>query len=171
MIILGDSNSFFIKLDGFDNLAEPGYRVSDVLSQLDDIQPGDTLIIGVGVNDAATIRDLNSDGVIKPDIEEFKNDYSALLDLAKDKFEEIVVLGLVSSDEQATILDNAKITYSNKTIGEFNDCIKELCKSAGVKFVDLLPYFFGNEKELLVDHIHPNIEGQDIILRELGSLL
>lgn len=170
-IILGDSNSTFIDLDGFENLAVAGHRVKDSLEIIKKIEGGYTLIIGIGVNDSARIRDLGSDSVIRPDVDDFKNSYSILLNLAKAKFKNVIAIGLVSSDEQPTILGNAEITYSNKTIEEFNDCKKELCKNAAIEFVDLLPYFLGKEDELLDDHIHPNKKGQVIIMRELTRLL
>lgn len=166
-IIIGDSNSLFIEIDGFNNLAVAGHRVSDALDTLQGIEGGYTFIIGVGVNDSASIKDLRSDGAIRPDIDEFKSSYSTLLDLAKAKFKNVIVLGLVCSDEKPTILGSAEIRYSNDTISEFNDCIKNLCESEGVKFVDLLPYFLGREDELLDDHIHPNEIGKEIILSKL----
>lgn len=170
-VIIGDSNTLFIELDGFENLAVAGYRVNDSLEIIKKIEGGDTLIIEIGVNDSATIKGLDSDGVIRPDIDEFKNNYSALLNLAKAKFKNVIAIGLVCSDEKPTILGNAEIRYSNETILEFNDCIKALCKNSGIRFVDLLPHFLGKEDELLDDHIHPNKKGQDIIMRELARLL
>lgn len=165
--IIGDSNSVFIELGGFDNLAQPGFRAKDVLNQIEEIGSGNVLVIGVGVNDSASIKDLGSDGVIRPDIDEFKSNYSAILSLAKANFKDVIVLGLVSSDEKPTILGSAEIRYSNETIREFNKCIKDLCNKEKVKFIDILPYFLGKEDKLLIDHIHPNKKGQEIVFNEL----
>lgn len=85
-VILGDSNSSLIKLSGFGNLAEPGSRVKDVLAKLKFLKNGKTLILGVGVNDSATIVDLKSGNRLDPEIEEFEKDYLELLSLAKSKF-------------------------------------------------------------------------------------
>ena len=97
--VLGDSNSTFIKLNGFKNLAEPGFRVKDVLAKLKGLECGEILILGVGVNDSATIVDLGSGNKLKPDFIEFEKDYLDLLSLAKSRFERVVVLGLISSTE------------------------------------------------------------------------
>lgn len=170
-IVLGDSNSLFIELDGYENLAVPGYRTEDVLRDLIDLEGGETIIIGVGINDSAFIKDLNSGDTISSDIDEFRNGYSSLLKLAKTMFKGVVVIGLISSTEKPVILGNAEIRYSNETITEFNECMKDLCIRMGVKFVDLLPYFMGKEGELLADHIHPNEKGRKIIVAKLVNLI
>jgi lysophospholipase L1-like esterase len=168
-LIIGDSNSAFIKLSGFDNLAEPGSRVKEVLSKLNLLKHGKVLVIGAGVNDAATIVDLNSGNILKPNLSEFKKDYSKLLSLAKTKFERVIVLGLVSSTEEVATLESMEVQYINGNIVKFNREIKRLCEEFEVDFVDLLPHFLGKEDELLDDHIHPNKKGKEIILLELSS--
>lgn len=169
--VLGDSNSVFIKLNGFKNLAEPGSRVRDVFTKLKSLDSGEVLILGVGVNDSATIVDLESGNKLELDLIKFEKDYLDLLSLAKSKFERIVALGLISSIENKVRLGDAEIQYSNKTIVKFNEKIQELCEKLEVEFVDFLPYFLGKEKELLMDHIHPNEKGREIILSELRSLI
>jgi len=161
--IVGDSNSVFIELKDFENLSEPGFRVKDVISKLKILDSGETIIIGVGVNDAATIKDLQTKNEIRPKLEEFKKDCYNLLRLAKNKFGSVIVLGLISSTEEKVMFGNAEIQYLNKTIQDFNEAIKNLCNDSGVGFVDTLPYFLGKEDELLVDHIHPNAKGKEII--------
>lgn len=170
-IILGDSNSTFIELDGFKNLAEPGSRTKDVLSRLKGLDGGDILIIGVGVNDSAVITDTLSGNRIEPNLDEFIAYFQKLLKVSKDKFSRIIVLGLISSTEEKVRLENAEIQYLNKAIEEFNEAIKRLCLENKIEFVDLLPYFLGKEKELLIDHIHPNKKGQDTVLDKLKDEL
>jgi lysophospholipase L1-like esterase len=167
MIIIGDSNSAFIKLSYVKNLAEPGSRVKDVLAKLKLLEYGEALVIGVGVNDAAIIVDLKSGNILKPNLSEFRKDYSKLLSLAKTKFERVIVLGLVSSTEEVATLENMEVQYINENIVKFNGAIKRLCEKFEVEFVDLLPHFLGKEDDLLDDHIHPNEKGKEIILKEL----
>lgn len=168
MIIIGDSNSTFIKLNGFENLSEPGFRVKDVLDKLKTLTSGEILIIGVGVNDSATIKDDKSGNKIEPNLQGFQNDYYELLSLAKSKFNRVIVLGLIHSTEERVRLGNAEIRYSNRIIVKFNEVIRSLCKDLGIEFIDLLPYFLNNEDELLKDHIHPNQKGRQIIVSELS---
>jgi lysophospholipase L1-like esterase len=169
-LVIGDSNSTFIKLSGFENLAEPGSRVKDVLAKLNFLDGGEVLIIGVGVNDAAIILDTKYGNFLKPNFREFRKDYSDLLSLAKRKFKRVIVLGLVSSTEEKVILENSEIQYLNKTILKFNEVIKRLCADLEIQFVDILPCFLGKEKELLEDHIHPNQKGKEIVLDYIFSL-
>lgn len=169
--IVGDSNSTFIKLNGFENSSEPGSRVKDVIAKLKALNSGEILIIGVGVNDSAIIKDVESGNKIEPNLEEFRNDYFKLLSLAKSKFKRVIILGLISSSEEEVRLGNADIQYSNKTIIKFNEVIKHLCKDLQVEFIDLLPYFLNHEDELLEDHIHPNQKGKEIILSCLSDIL
>lgn len=169
--IIGDSNSLFIKLNGFENLAQPGFRVKDTLAQLCELENGKTLIVGAGVNDCAIITDIKSGNKLEPNLNEFKVDYQKLLDMAKAKFSKIFVLGVISSTEEKVKLGDTEIQYSNQTVGEFNEAIKDLCAKLEVEFVDLLPHFLGKEKELLADHIHPNETARDIILSRLNDKL
>jgi lysophospholipase L1-like esterase len=169
--IVGDSNSTFIKLSGFKNLAEPGSRVKDVLAKLKTLDFGEILIIGIGVNDSAIITDLGSGSRIEPNADQFRNDYCELLSLAKSKFKRVIIMGLISSTEEKVKLGNAEIQYSNKTILKFNEVIKSLCKDTDIEFIDLLPHFLNNEEELLEDHIHPNQKGKEIILSHLNDIL
>lgn len=171
MLIIGDSNSSFIKLNGFENLAEVGSRVRDVIAKLKLLGGGEILILGVGVNDCATIVDLKSGNKLEPNIEQFRKDYSELLSLAKSKFKRVIVLGLVSSTEERVRFGDVEVQYSNKTIIKFNNLIRDLCTELEVDFVDLIPYFLAKEKELLADHIHPNKKGLEIILSCLNGKL
>ncbi len=164
MIIVGDSNSVFIEMVGFSNIAQPGYRVKDVLAQLHHLEAANILIVGVGVNDSATITDIESHNKIEPNIDEFKVDYQELLNIAKRKFNQVIVMGLISSTEEEVELEDASIKYKNESIKKFNEVIRDLCLDNEIEFVDLLPYFLGKEKELSVDHIHPNEAGKEIIL-------
>jgi hypothetical protein len=84
--LLGDSNSVFIELDGFDNLSEPGFRVKNVLERLSSLTSGDTIILAIGVNDSATITNTKSGDKVKPDLESFKATYSEILCLAKESY-------------------------------------------------------------------------------------
>ncbi|HRV76136.1 MAG: SGNH/GDSL hydrolase family protein [Candidatus Nomurabacteria bacterium] len=170
-LIIGDSNSFFIKLKGFENLSVPGYRVNEVLDKLKELDTGETLIIGAGVNDTAIIKDINDGNEINPDIDDFKNTYRELLSLAKRKFKKVIVLGLLTSTEEKVKLNGAEIQYQNEVIVKYNKLVKELCGKNNIEFVDLLPYFTGREDELLVDHIHPNEDGKEIILSCLRGRL
>lgn len=170
-VIVGDSNSLFIELDGFVNLAKPGFRVADALNQVKDTQDRETLIVGVGVNDTANILDLNSSNTLGPNIEDFRRDYTKLLELAKQKFSRVIALGLLPSTEQKAQLGTMEVQYFNETIVEFNKAIRELCESLDVEFVDLLPSFLSKEDELLMDHIHPNEEGKEIAQEKIRSKL
>lgn len=170
-IIIGDSNSMFIKLGGLENLAQAGFRAAQVLERVKNVDAGETVIIGVGINDSATITNIVSGGKIDPKIDQFEQTYSEILTLFKAKFKRVVSLGLVSSTEEEVRLDDTEIYYDNSEIIKFNKKIKELCKKFEVEFIDLLPYFLGREEELLSDHIHPNKKGQVIIQKELESRL
>ncbi len=140
-LILGDSNSVFIKLNGFENLAEVGSRVKDALAKLKVLENGEVLILGVGVNDCAAIVNLKSGNKLEPEFEEFEKDYLELLSLAKSKFKRVVVLGLICSTEENVELEDAEIQYSNKTIIKFNKLVEDLCNNLELEFVNLLPFF------------------------------
>lgn len=170
-IITGDSNSLFINLEGFDNLAVPGFRVRDILEQIRQLRSGEILVIGVGVNDAAEIADIKSGNILKPNLKEFNKDFLKLLSLAKTKFKRVIVLGLVTSTEEEVTLEDSEIQYLNKTILKFNEVIKRLCADLEIQFVDILPYFLNKENELLQDHIHPNERGKEIIINTVISSL
>jgi len=165
--IIGDSNSLFIKLDGFENLSQLGFRVKDVLAKLYEIDSGKVVVIGVGVNDCAIIIDTESGNRLDPNLDEFRTDYQVLIELAKTKFTKVVALGLISSTEEVAKLEALEIQYLNKTIEEFNEIIKTICSEKEVRFVDLLRRFLCREEELLVDHIHPNKKGVEVICSEL----
>jgi lysophospholipase L1-like esterase len=162
-IILGDSNSLLLKLEGFENLAKIGSRAMDTLADLKDIKGGEVIMVGVGVNDAATISELGSEGVIRPSVNEFRSTYTNLVKIAKFKFNSVIVVGPISSTEELVKICNAKVKYSNKDIVSFNSVIEEICKDLDVLYINLLGYFLGKEREMLVDHIHPNQEGVKVI--------
>lgn len=165
MLIIGDSNCSFIKLNGFENLAELGSRVKDVLDKLKLLGGGEIMILGIGVNNCATIIDLKSGNKLEPELKEFEKDYLEILSLAKSKFKRVMALGLISSTEERVRFGDAELEYSNKIIIKFNNLIRDLCAELEIDFVDLLPHFLGNEEELLADHIHPNKKGLKIILK------
>jgi lysophospholipase L1-like esterase len=166
-----------LERDGHDitNFATDGERGGGSLEKIEDFKLtglGEVVIIATGTNNCGLITNQESGESIEPDPERFVKDFEEVLKLARQKFARTIVLGLMPSDGTIMPLGGeAVVSYDNQTIAEFNDMIKNLCLENEITFVDLLPHFLGHEKELLADHIHPNTEGHEIIVKEVLKAL
>jgi len=162
------------------NLGVPGHTSSDLLKRFDieaDARirsPSEErkyiMIIAIGTNDSKwdivdgkeVERTLTSD---------FKKNIEILIDKAKSKKAELIVLGITPVDETETnpYEDTA---LRNERINEFNNIIKDACTNKDVVFIDFIDDW--NQKPYttyLDDGLHPNQEGYNQMAHTIYKLL
>lgn len=119
-------------------------------------------IIEVGGNDAKEIiREGNS--TTKP--HEFKTYLLECIEQVEDIVDNIVLIGVGQVDEKRTRPFKNNVYFSNEFLREYNQIIKEVAQEKNCYFCNLQQFQLPKERitELLVDGVHPNKEGYDLL--------
>lgn len=114
-------------------------------------------------------------------IEEYKQQMSELLDLAKKLSTHVITVGSGYYDESKTApkispFDGTKSYFFNKRKKEFEERLKKICKEKHITFVDIdIDENTWKEKYLYKDGLHANNKGHklihDAIMTELEKLI
>ena len=152
------------------NLGIPGNTSRDLLkrfptelsSRINYDREGDKflILIAIGINDC---KGVGSPDNTKVKIDEFKDNFEKLIQIAKKHTKHVVAIGLTPVDEKRT--NPFENTYfTNKTVKKYDDVIKETSKNNKIRFIDILTKMSQEDyPKLLVDGLHPNSKGYDFM--------
>lgn len=128
-------------------------------------------IFAIGINDSQFIHSKND---LRFTPEEYKNNLSRLLNLAKKFSSKIIFLGLTPVDEEKTtpISWNTDKSYKNEHIQKFDDVLKQFCEENKIYFIEIFKGFKKESyRDLLEDGLHPNSEGHRKIFEIVRDFL
>jgi acyl-CoA thioesterase I len=123
-----------------------------------------SFIIATGIND--TRINIKS-GKEKVKIDDFKNNIQKLINLCKIMKKEVIFLGLTPVIEEK-VQNRMGTKFINSKISEYNDVIKKQCEKNNIEFIDI---FDKINENMILDGIHPNEEGYDLISNNIKIVL
>lgn len=170
-----NDTSWFDRLNGFvhkNKMAQNGETVENVFSKLlNDNNQYKILILAVGVNNF--LQDFP-----QPDssnVHQTLSVYEQIIELAKDKSEKFIIQNALPIIEERfpnqKYLDEPKWIYNSNIIA-FNKGLYRLAKKHNVQLIDMHKVF--DEKnlcDLYFDGVHPNINGQNLLLSVYQDIL
>jgi len=152
------------------NLGIPGDTTEDLLARLDsesqtrlgqDYKDVNHIIISTGTNDT---KSFSSGGDTYKTVDEFKDNLSKLIDLAKKHANRIIFLAVtpINETKMPLIRSGKEIFFCNKHIDRFNKASKEVCEEKGAEYIHPtdFPYEFFSD-----DGLHPNEKGHEFIFQ------
>ena len=94
-----------------------------------------------------------------------------MLENARDVAEKIIVIGITPVIEKKTS-PIGNLYFNNKSIGEYNKALRNLCNLNKIVFIDLFKKWTKHEYEQLFtsDGIHPNENGHEDIFNEVKNI-
>ena len=128
------------------------------------------VIIQVGGND---VKEIITQGNVTTKPQDFKNYLQECVDEINELVDDIILLGLGHVDEQRTQPFEKNVFFSNRYLSEYNEYIREIAEEKGCYFLSLQEFCASNEeqKELLVDGIHPNAQGYEKLYDSIKQFL
>jgi acyl-CoA thioesterase I len=125
------------------------------------------IIIAIGINDSKYHGSKDQPEI---PLEQFQNNFGALLEKAKKHASTLVCLGLTKVDEKRTMPCswNTENYLDEENVRLYDKKVEESCKGAGVLFLSL--YDILNVDEL-DDGLHPNPQGHKKIFSEVKDYL
>jgi len=129
------------------------------------------IIFAIGVNDSQFLNE-KKEFLVPPD--EFRANLQRLVGIAKKHTSKIIFLGL-------TPVDDSKVdpcpwvperSYRNENVKKYNQIIKEECSKNKVDFFEIFEKFSqADNKKLLIDGVHPNTQGHELIFEIVKDYL
>lgn len=128
------------------------------------------IIIEMGINDSQYIIAEKSHAVPVP---EFEENIKSLIEKSKKLDAKLLFIGLTPVDERVNpVAWRPEVTYLIDYVKGYNTVLKEICENENIPFIDILEKFENvNYKEFLIDGLHPNSKGHDIIYDAVISYL
>jgi acyl-CoA thioesterase I len=120
------------------------------------------LIIAIGMNDC---RLLSGKPAITP--ETFTKNIHKLINKAKSYKEDLVLLSLTTIDEKRTQPFDDKSSFLQSRVDLYNQIIARACHKYQVSFLTLPKL----TPKLIVDGVHPNSQGYDLIYKAIKKHL
>jgi acyl-CoA thioesterase I len=159
------------------NLGIPGNTSEDMLERFDVEakarviyrRPDSEYImtISVGTND---IGGEGSPEAVVVDKEQFRKNILSLISKAKEFTEKLVFISTLPVDDSKSPVGG--LYFTNKKQEEYNDIVKECCEKEKVLFLDLYSDWIKIDYlELLVDGIHPNDKGYELMYKQIKEFL
>ena len=123
------------------------------------------IIFAIGINDAQFIHSTNG---LRVSLDEFQQNLSKLLAIAKKFTGKIVFVGLTKVDELKTTPCPWKPdkSYFNENIKRLDNAIEKFCEDNKLKFISM-ESVVGNDD--LIDGFHPNTKGHKKIFNRMKS--
>jgi lysophospholipase L1-like esterase len=126
------------------------------------------VIFAIGVNDSCPNNWMTNTQTPK---NAFKLALKAMINMAKDKNCEVIVLGLAPVN--TTKPTKRGLQFTNEEVSKYDAYISEVCKELNITKIDIFDTLMKQGySNLLVDVVHPNSEGHkmifEIVKAELG---
>lgn len=160
------------------NLGIPGDSSTDLLNRFETeatariqyYSPDNkfVVLIAIGTNDS---RGLGSSDNIQTEPKVYEENVCKMVEIAKTHTKDVVIIGLPPVDESLMPFEDTY--FSNKTIRLFNSILEKIAKNEDLLFCDVYSEFIGQEdyQKLLVDGVHPNDEGYNIMYEIIKKFL
>lgn len=125
------------------------------------------VLIAIGINDSQFTLSNNENQVSVPT---FKSNLLKMIKATQNKVKHIVLVGLTPVDD--SLLNpmpwDPTQGYNNINVKKYNETIKEIVKEKNLSFIDLYKLFSEKDyKKLLVDGLHPNTNGHEMIYKKV----
>lgn len=104
----------------------------------------------------------------------FRRNLEKLIDQAKKYSSKIAFIGLTPVDEVKVdpIPWSADFSYRNELVRQYDTIIKDVCLKNNVLYLELFDNLMKSEFiETLIDGVHPNSQGHDMIFKLIGREL
>lgn len=150
-------------------LGIPGETTAGLLKRIDTelkSRKPNTIIIGIGINDTIYIKNKNKEAVSQ---EDFINNISKIINIAKKYTNNILILGLTRVIEERTtpILWNDNEMYFNNSIKKYDNLLEEYCKMNNIEYLKLFDVL--QQTDFFDDGIHPNEKGHEKIYEAIKA--
>lgn len=150
------------------NLGVSGDTTADLLERIEveaKSREPNLIIFAIGINDAQFIHSKNG---LRTSLDEFKQNLTKLLSIARKFTDKIVFVGLTRVDESRTTPCPWKPdkSYFNENIERLDGVIKKFCEDNKLKFITMENVV---ENSDLVDGLHPNTQGHIKIFNRVKS--
>lgn len=123
------------------------------------------VVVAIGINDSVLI-----DGRVRVSPDEFGRNVDSIADLAKEFTNRLIIIGLTPVEEKiANSRPRIDTKYFNESrIVVFNEELEKVSKKHGITYVPLFDAIRGRlaaGEQLLIDGLHPNNEGHELIFQ------
>src|SRR3990167_3090939 len=137
------------------NLGISGDTTADLLNRIEieaKSREPNLIIFAIGINDAQFIHSTNG---LRVSLDEFQQNLTKLLSIAKKFTGKIVFVGLTKVDESKTtpIPWNTNKSYTNENIKRLDTVIEKFCEENKLKFISMDIFVWNGD---LIDGLHPN---------------
>lgn len=159
------------------NLGISGDTSEDILSRFEpetksriDENEETIIIFSIGLNDFI-FNNVKKNFRHPPEI--YKKNLERLLKLAKKYSDKIIFIGSIPVDKRVDPIPYVPdCSYKNQYIKEYNKIAANIAKENGNLFIDVFKEFKKLDYEsLLVDGVHPNSKGHEIIFENVKDFL
>ena len=152
------------------NLGIPGETSSDLIKRFEaELAPRTphVALFAIGINDVCRQK-ANGDAP-RVSIETYRENIRKFADVAKRSAEQVVFVGLVSVDENATQPFNGEDAYfSHSDMLAYNEALVDEAEKAGALYIDMLNLL---APEDLFDGLHPNASGHEKMYVQIRDFL
>lgn len=132
-----------------------------------------TTLIAIGVNDAKYNGSISRQNAVVSEAE-FTGNIIQIIKKARSFNQKVACIGLLPVDEVKThTLSDQGIVLVNERVTEFNNIIRECCKSEGVSFLDLNKIMLKKKdyQSMLEDGVHPTPKGYRFVFTKVRGFL
>ncbi|MCL2451716.1 GDSL-type esterase/lipase family protein [Candidatus Saccharibacteria bacterium] len=125
---------------------------------------GDVVVFSFGVNDSQA-----RGGKFTSSPKKFLADLTRIFEITKNYVDNVFFANILPCDEKLVqpVAWNDSIYYYNDRIDDFNQVLEEFCRGggSGLKVIDIATPFKKalEQRELLMDGLHPNDAGHELI--------
>lgn len=158
------------------NLGIPGDTSREVFKRIKDeskarINPDypTIIIVAVGINDSQLdlSKHLNK---ILPD--EYEENIQAIVDEIKKINAKPVILSITPVDKRVGEMNWKKgYGYTDEQVEKFNQIVKDIASKNNIELIDIYSEFKSSNDELLLDGLHPNSKGHELIFEKVKDSL
>lgn len=127
------------------------------------------IIVAIGINDSQ-IDLSNSSNKIPP--KEYEENMQAIIDEINKLNAKPIILGITPVDERVGEMSWKKgYGYTNEQVEKYNGIARKIASKNSVEFVDAYSQFKNTQGDLLLDGLHPNSKGHELIFEKVKSSL
>lgn len=123
------------------------------------------VLIAVGVNDSCPNNWMTNKQTPE---ENYKKAFSTMIDIARQHKCKVGVIGLTPVNPEKS----KKLLFTNEEVKKYDQYISDVCKEKDIPKLDVFDILDSkNFSDLLLDSVHPNNEGHQIIFEHVLSFL